>query len=194
MLYNPLETYQQRFLPPYEVLSDTIIKILNGESPIEDISINGLLNNLPLIGAPIQRAGVGKHNNINKRIQDAGLPMAVSSLFTAAYQPIKKKYYWYDENGNRLNETPHTPYRKNAYYHRKGGFTPTYSIGRTYSSPYSSDKPEYHITKLARQTPYKDIYRKPATKTLKDTYLNFYKGYLDIDFMRKHLYEKYRYL
>lgn len=194
MLYNPIDAYQQRLLPPYEVLSSTFLNVLNGKAPIEDISINGLLNNLPLIGAPIQRAGVGKSNNINKRIQDAGLPMAVSSLFTAAYQPIKKKYYWYDENGNRLNETPHTPYRKNAYYHRKGGFTPTYSIGRTYSSPYSSDKPEYHITKLARQTPYKDIYRKPATKTLKDTYLNFYKGYLDIDFMRKHLYEKYRYL
>jgi hypothetical protein len=180
-------------LPPGEVLCDTMINILNGDAPLEDVNINGLLNNLPLIGASLQRRGHGESNSMKQRIQDAGLPMAVGSLFTAIYQPIKKNNYWYGADGNYLNQTPHTSYRQNAYYHRKGGFTSTYSISRAYSNPYSSDIPEYHIIKLARRSPHKDIYRKPMTKTLKDTYLNFYKSYLDIDFMRKHLYEKYRY-
>lgn len=192
MLYNPIDTYQQRLLPPYEVLSNTLINVLNGEAPIEDLGINTLLNNLPFVGATLQRAGYDKPNNINRRIQDAGLPMAISSLFTAAYVPKKDKYYWYDEDYKTLNPTPHQTYYSSPYY-TSGGFTPNYSTRRNYSNPYNSRVPTYTINKLARRTPNKALYARSTRYSLKNNYSTLLKNGVQDNLIRKRVLDKFRY-
>ena len=192
MLYNPIDTYQQRLLPPYEVLSNTFINVLNGKAPIEDLGINTLLNNLPFVGATLQRAGYGKPNSINRRIQDAGLPMAISSLFTAAYVPKKDKYYWYDGDYNKLNPTPHQTYYSSPYYN-SGGFTPNYSARRNYSNPYNSRVPTYTINKLARRTPNKSLYSRSTRYSLKNNYSTLLKNGVQDNLIRKRVLDKFRY-
>lgn len=171
MLYNPIDTYQQRLLPPYEVLSSTFLNILNGKAPVEDVGINAFLNQLPFIGAAVQRAGIGNNNNIARRVQDLGLPAAVSSLFTAAYVPQKKHVYLYDENYNVLNPKATYP-RFNKMYYRGGGFSMNYLARRTYSSIYTPDVPTYRITKYARRLPNKSPYRKFKRTQVKLYYFN----------------------
>lgn len=192
MLYNPIDTYQQRLLPPYEILSNTFINVLNGEAPLEDLGINTLLNNLPFVGTALQRTGYGKPNNINRRIQDAGLPMAISSLFTAAYVPKKDKYYWYDDDYNKLNPTPHQTYYSSPYY-TSGGFTPNYSARRNYSNPYNSRVPTYTINKLARRTPNKSLYTRSTRYSLKNNYSTLLKNGVQDNLIRKRVLDKFRY-
>ena len=173
MLYNPIDTYQQRLLPPVEVLTNTLINVLEGKAPIEDVSVNAFLNQLPLIGAPLQRLGIGSKsdNNIVHRVQDLGLPAAVSSLFTAAYVPKKDHVYIYDEDYNVLNPKETYP-RFNKMYYRGGGFSMNYLARRTYSSIYSPDTPTYRIIKYARRLPNKSPYRKFKRTQVKTYYFN----------------------
>lgn len=173
MLYNPIDTYQQRLLPPAEVLCNTLLDILEGKAPIEDLSVNAFLNQLPLVGAPLQRLGVGSKsdNNIARRVQDLGLPAAVSSLFTAAYVPKKDHVYIYDGNYNVLNPKATYP-RFNKMYYRGGGFSMNYLARRTYSSIYTPDVPTYRITKYARRLPNKSPYRKFKRTQVKTYYFN----------------------
>ena len=171
MLYNPIDTYQQRLLPPAEVLTNTLMNVFEGKAPIEDLNVNAFLNQLPLVGAPLQRAGVGNNNNITRRVQDLGLPAAVSSLFGAAYVSQKDHVYIYDGDYNVLNPKATYP-RFNKMYYRGGGFNMNYIARRTYSSIYSPDVPTYRITKYARRLPNKSPYRKFKRTQVKTYYFN----------------------
>jgi len=192
MLYNPLDTYAQRLLPPAEILGNTFVNVLNGKAPFEEIGVNTLLNNLPFIGAPLQRAGVGNANNVHKRIKDAGLPMALTSLFTAAYVPTKEHYKWYDDNYNLLNPLPHQTYYTSPYY-TSGGFTPTYSTKRNFSNPYNSRVPTYTINKLARRTPNKRLYGRSVKYGVKNTYSNLLQRGAQDNLIRKRVLDKFKY-
>lgn len=174
MLYNPLEQYEQRLLPPYEVLSNTFLNVLNGEAPLEDLSVNSLLNHLPFVDSVLQRTGAGKGNNVVKRIQDAGLPMAVTSLFTAAYAPVNEHHYWYGPDNEILNPKPRTQYSKP--YYTRGGFTPNYSAKRNFTNPYNTRVPTYNMYKLARRTPNKSLYSKPVKANIKNKYTTLLRG------------------
>ena len=139
MLFTPLNQFEQRMLPPYEVLLHCVQSAFNdGTSLQEDLSINGMLNNLPFVGATLQRLGINgdgstKPNNVFKRTEDDGVWQAVSSLFTAAYVPHKKYNTWYGADNQYLTQLPQYEYTKSPYYYsRLGGvkITPLVGISR----------------------------------------------------------------
>lgn len=184
MLYNPIDVYSKRTLPPYEILSQSVLNVLDGKAPFSDISVNTVLSSLPFIGAPLQRLGNVDHwtksNNINRRIEDVGLEQAVASVFTAAYVSKKENKAWYDAAFNYLNKLPNAPYYNNAYYNTDGGFTPNYTARRYYQNPYTMRNPQYALTKAARSKQGVSLYA-PSKKeqTLKNYPAYYSKAFTD---------------
>ena len=155
-----------------------------------------MLNNLPFIGAVLQRTGLsydGEHkpNNIIQRMKDAGLYQGLSSLFTAAYVKQKKYNTWYGEDDEYLTKLPpfpkryypknyyskqgytRTPYYRSGYnktYNRQGGFTVNYPTTRRQQDLYNLDTPRYRMDTLARSPYYKDNYSKPKKQVLRTNY------------------------
>lgn len=198
MLFTPLSQFEQRMLPPYEVLLTPIKNALAGEdiNLREVIAVDSLLNNLPFIGAVLQRTGLsydGEHkpNNIIQRMKDAGLYQGLSSLFTAAYVKQKKYNTWYGEDDEYLTKLPpfpkryypknyypkqsytRTPYYRSGYnktYNRQGGFTVNYPTARRQQDLYNLDTPRYRMDTLARSPYYKDNYSKPKKQVLRTNY------------------------
>ena len=203
MLYVPLDQFQQRMLPPYEVLLQSVEAALSGDttSLSETISINGMLNNLPFVGATLQRLGVNgdgstKPNNVIKRIEDDGIWQAVSSLFTAAYVPHKKYNTWYGADNQYLTQLPQYEYAKSPYYYsRLGGFKMNYTMTRYRNSYYNPNASRYRIESLAHSPYYKSPYSKSKRSSLRTTYYSSltYNALSD-NLLKKRVLDKYRYL
>lgn len=203
MLYMPLDQFQQRMLPPAEILVQSIEAALSGDttSLSETVSINGMLNNLPFVGATLQRLGVNgdgstKPNNVVKRIEDDGIWQAVSSLFTAAYVPHKKYNTWYGADNQYLTQLPQYEYAKSPYYYsRLGGFKMDYTMTRYHNSYYNPNASRYRIESLARSPYYKSPYSKSKRSSLRTTYYSSltYNALAD-NLLKKRVLDKYRYL
>lgn len=203
MLYTPLDQFQQRMLPPAEILVQSIEAALSGDttSLSETISINGLLNNLPFVGATLQRLGINgdgstKSNNVIKRIEDDGIRQALSSLFTAAYVPHKKYNTWYDENNQYLTKLPQYEYTKSPYYYsRLGVFKMNYVAAKHYGSYYNPNASRYRIESLARSPYRKSIYGPSKNSSLRTTYYSSLTyNTLEDSLIKKRVLDKYRYL
>lgn len=203
MLYMPLDQFQQRMLPPYEVLLQSVESALSGDttSLSETVSINGMLNNLPFVGATLQRLGINgdgstKPNNVIKRIEDDGIWQAVSSLFTAAYVPHKKYNTWYGADNQYLTQLPQYEYAKSPYYYsRLGGFKMNYTMTRYRNSYYNPNASRYRIESLAHSPYYKSPYSKSKRSSLRTTYYSSltYNALSD-NLLKKRVLDKYRYL
>lgn len=202
MLYMPLDQFQQRMLPPYEVLLHLVESKLTGDSSNlrEDISINGILNNLPFVGAILQRTGVNADgtlnpNNIKQRIEDAGLYQAISSLVTAAYVPHKKYNTWYGDDNEYLTKLPQYQYKKSPYYYSKsGGFKTNYSAGRLYGLYYNPNTSRYRLDTLARSPYYKSPYSPSKKYALKNTYYSSLTyNSLSENLLKKRVLDKHHY-
>lgn len=203
MLYMPIDQFQQRMLPPYELLSQAITAKLTGDSTELDasLSINGFLNKLPFVGAVLERTGLGingptKANNVVRRVEDAGLLQAVSSLFTTAYVPHKTYNTWYGANDEYLTTLPHRTYIRSPYYRSKySGFKMNYSAVRYYSSytnPYAS---RYRIESLARNPYYKPLYSKSKRYNTRNTfYSSLTYNSLSENLLKKRILDKHYYV
>lgn len=147
MLYTPLNTYEERLLPPYEVLIDIVQKALDndGEGLKEMLDVSTVINNLPFIDAHTQRLGISvpnrfgkwkRNNNIIQRVADADTVGAIAqvfpSLFSGSYINKRKKNYWYDGLTDKI-----------LNYDYYGGFTfnnrTYYRLNRLYSDPNVSE-------------------------------------------------------
>lgn len=164
MLYNPLNSYSERMLPPYETVLNIFKGMANGESVVEKMNTASLVNILPYGDVVMQRLGIDekglRHNNIWKRIEDAGPHQALGSLFGTAYVPIKDNYYWYDSDYNIL-----------------GGFKTNYYAKRNYSNPYNSKYPTYTLTRMAQNKKPRNIYAKSKTNRIyNQQYNNVVRG------------------
>ena len=137
MLYNPIDAYSERLLPPYETVLN-IFKGMKEGNVVEQMNVATLANMLPYVDVVMQRAGIGadglKHNNIIQRVEDGGPLQLLPSVFGMAYVPHKDKMYYYDSDYNIL-----------------GGFKQNYYGKRYYNTnPYSTKNPQYVYTRLAR--------------------------------------------
>ena len=147
MLYTPLNTYEERLLPPYEVLLDIVQKALDndGKGLKEMLDVSTVINNLPFIDAHTQRLGLSvpnrfgkwkRNNNIIQRVADADTVGAIAqvfpSLFSGSYINKRKKNYWYDGLTDKI-----------LNYDYYGGFTfnnrTYYRLNRLYSDPNVSE-------------------------------------------------------
>ena len=154
MLYNPLNAYTERMLPPAEALANTTLKVLNGEAPVDDISVTSLMNMLPYADVIAQRVGLKgnfefKHNNIGQRISDGGPLMAIGSTFGLAYSPKKTNNFWYDSDYNIL-----------------GGFKTNYYAKRNYINPYQTATPRYSIVRMSQNKKARDTYSPSKTSRI----------------------------
>lgn len=168
MLYTPLNTYEERLLPPYEVLTDIVQKALDndGEGLKEMLDVSTVINNLPFIDAYTQRLGLSvpnrfgkwkRNNNIIQRVADADTVGAIAqvfpSLFSGSYINKRKKNYWYDGLTDKI-----------LNYDYYGGFTfnnrTYYRLNRLYSDPNVS---ECTITRAIHT--YSRKVRSPYTKS-----------------------------
>lgn len=202
MLYTPLNQFEQRMLPPYKILYETVTRVLSGEdiNLAEELSINGILNKLPFVGAILQRTGVsltGDHatNNILKRIEDDGIRQAVSSLMSAAYVPHKKYNTWYGADNEYLTKLPQYHYKKSPYYYSKsGGFKTNYSAGRLYGLYYNPNTSRYRLDTLARSPYYKSPYSPSKKYALKNTYYSSLTyNSLSENLLKKRVLDKHHY-
>ena len=202
MLYMPLDQFQQRMLPPYEILKDSVEAALTGDTTAlqESLSINGILNNLPFVGAILQRTGVNADgslnpNNIKQRIEDAGLYQAISSLVTAAYVPYKKYNTWYGADNEYLTKLPQYHYKKSPYYYSKsGGFKTNYSAGRLYGLYYNPNTSRYRLDTLAHSPYYKSPYSPSKKYALKNTYYSSLTyNSLSENLLKKRVLDKHHY-
>lgn len=179
MLYNPINVAEQRLLPPYEILSSTVLDVLNGKKPFSDISLNTLLSSLPFVGAPLQRLGNvdnwSKSNNISRRVKDVGLDQAIASLFTTAYVSKKENRAWYDALYNYLNKLPNAPFYNNKYYNTDGGFTPVYAAKKAYQNPYETKYPNYTISKAAHNKKPIALYTPSKKQQMLQNYPMYYR-------------------
>ena len=153
MLFNPLNIYSERLLPPYETAVNIFKSMANGEDVVEKMNVASLANMLPYFDTVMQRLGIDekglRHNNIWKRIEDAGSHQILGSLFGTAYVPIKDNYYWYDSDYNIL-----------------GGFKTNYYAKRNYSNPYNSKYPSYTLTRMAQNKKPRNIYAKSKINSI----------------------------
>jgi hypothetical protein len=197
MLYTPLSQFEQRMLPPYKVLLSTVEAVFTGEVTDlqKELSINGVLNNLPFVGAVLQRSGIGNSNNLKGRIEDAGLYQAVSSLFTAAYVPHKKYNTWYGADNEYLTKLPQYSYKKSSYYYsRSGGFKTNYGAGRLYGLYYNPNTSRYRLDTLARSPYYKSPYSPSKKYALKNTYYSSLTyNSLSENLLKKRVLDKHHY-
>jgi hypothetical protein len=201
MLTRPLEAFEQRLLPPFAVLKDTVFGLAEGKDLQTVLGQQSLLANLPYIGASTQRWGINQtladgfslnHNNVLQRIKDAGLPMAVASLAGAAYVPHKDHNTWYGADFEYLTKLPQSAYSSSPYY-RGGGFKPNYYATRLYADPYSTDTPTYKINKLARSSRPKDIYAKSVRSKVAHTYSDLFRNQLTFNQLKYRTLDKYYY-
>jgi hypothetical protein len=180
MLYNPLNSYSERILPPYEALSNAMLNALNGKSSADQISVTSFANMLPYVDVVMQRIGINekglKHNNIFKRVEDNGPLQLVGSLFGTAYVPRKDKTYYYDSDYNVL-----------------GGFKQNYYAKRNYSNPYNSKYPSYTLTRMAQNKKPRNIYAKSKTYRLNTYQYNTYARNVSNNILRHRLKDYYYY-
>lgn len=162
MLFNPLNTYSERLLPPAETIKNIIIGMANGEDVMDKMNTASLMNMLPYTDVVMQRIGIDekglRHNNIFNRIEDAGPLQALPSVFGAAYIPKKDNVYYYDSDYNIL-----------------GGFKQNYYAKRNYSNPYNSKYPSYTLTRMAQNNKPKNIYAKSKTYNAFTNQYNYYR-------------------
>lgn len=168
MLYSPLSSYSERLLPPLETLLNVVGDMSEDGIP-DKISVASLANSLPYVDVIMQRVGIDanglKHNNLIQRVEDGGLPMALSSVFGLAYVPYNNKMYYYDSDYNVLNGFKPRYYAKRYYprYSYNGGFNQNYYGRRSYSNPYTSQNPRYTLTRMAQNKKPKSIYHRSKT-------------------------------
>lgn len=146
MLFNPLNTYSERLLPPAEAVKNVFVNMANGKAPTDQMDITTLANMLPYSDIVIQRIGLEstglKHNNVFKRTEDVGIDQLLAgSLFGAIYAPQKDRQYYYNSDYNIL-----------------GGFKTNYYAKRNYSNPYNSKYPSYTLTRMAQNNKPRNIY------------------------------------
>ena len=198
MLVTPISTFQERLLPPYELLVGLAIKALNGdENALQDINASALINSLPIFGAHASRWGVSsdekglglKHNNILQRMKDAGIHQGVSSLYTAVYAPHKKYNTWYGDDYEYLTTLP----QYNKTYPTKGGVNFNPYGSRAYTNPYTSSVPNYRYNKIARRTPNKDLYTKSIKYNIDTTYSDLFHNRLYDNVLKKRVLDKHYY-
>lgn len=182
LLTRPLDSFEQRLLPPFRPLWNIVTGESNIQKSLQDLT---LINNLPYVGASLTRIGarIGlfeqglTSNNMLQRVEDAGFHQAISSVFGAAYVPHKKYNTWFGPEFDYLTELPQSSYSNSPYY-KSGGFTPNYYATRTYSDPYSFDNPTYRINKLARNTKPKDLYSRSKRHNVKNVYSDLFRNQL----------------
>ena len=138
MLYNPLNAYYKRMLPPVDTMVNVASGLGKGEDVVEQMNTASLANMLPYVDVVMQRIGIDenglKHNNLGQRIADGGILQAVPSVFGMAYVSHKDQMYYYDSDYNIL-----------------GGFKQNYYGKRVYgTNPYNTKNPQYVYTRLAR--------------------------------------------
>ena len=165
MLFNPLNTYSERLLPPAEAAANALINMANGKAPTDQMDITTLTNMLPYIDIITQRVGLNstglRHNNIFTRAKDVGPEqLLLSSLFGAAYVPQKDHHYYYDSDYNIL-----------------GGFKTNYYAKRYYANPYNSKYPSYTLTRMAQHNRPRNIYSASKTSRMNAQQYNSYKYY-----------------
>lgn len=162
MLYNPLNTYSERLLPPAETMWNIIKGLDKGEDVVEQMNIASLANMLPYADVIMQRIGIDekglRHNNIFKRVEDNGPLQLIGSVFGTAYVPQKDNVYYYDSDYNIL-----------------GGFKQNYYAKRNYSNPYNSKYPSYTLTRMAQNKKPRDIYAKSKTYNAFTNQYNYYR-------------------
>ena len=162
MLYNPLNTYQERLLPPYEAMVNIFKDMDSGEDVVDKMNVASLANMLPYTDVIMQRIGYGedglRHNNLFKRVEDAGPLQLIGSVFGAAYVPQKDNVYYYDSDYNIL-----------------GGFKQNYYAKRNYSNPYNSKYPSYTLTRMAQNNKPRNIYAKSKTYNAYTNQYNYYR-------------------
>lgn len=198
LLTRPLDSFEQRMLPPVKILWNTVSDTLsNGGDLGTAIQKQSLLNNLPGVGAFTQRIGLSedgwKHNSALQRAEDAGLYQALSSVFGAFYVTQKDRVPIYGPEFDYLTKLPQSAYSNSPYY-RAGGFTPNYYATRMYGDPYLSNNPTYRIHKLARNTKPRDLYsRSKRYKTL-NSYSDLFRNQLTYNQLKYRTIDKYYYL
>lgn len=160
MLYNPLNSYSERLLPPIETVTNIFKDLKSGENITQRMDWASLVGMLPYADVVMQRVGINseglKHNNIFTRIKDAGPQMAVASLFGVAYVPQKNNYYFYDSDYNVL-----------------GGFKQNYYGKRNYTNPYYTRNPNYTITRMAQNKKPKSIYAPTKASQIRKQHLDY---------------------
>lgn len=153
MLFNPLNTYSERLLPPYETMVNIYKGMKNGEDVVGQMNMASLANMLPYLDVVMQRVGYDenglRHNNLKTRIEDAGIHQALPSVFGTAYIPVKDNVYYYDSDYNIL-----------------GGFKQNYYAKRNYSNPYNSKYPSYTLTRMAQNKKPRSIYANSKTSNM----------------------------
>jgi hypothetical protein len=159
MLFTPLNTYNERLLPPGEALKNVVVNMLNDKAPTDQMNITTLANMLPYSDIVMQRIGIDekglRHNNLFKRVEDAGPAQLIGSVFGAAYIPQKDKMYYYDSDYNIL-----------------GGFKTNYYAKRNYSNPYDSKYPSYTLTRMAQNRKPRNIYAKSKARSVYNAQYN----------------------
>lgn len=159
MLFTPLNTYNERLLPPGEALKNVVVNMLNDKAPTDQMNITTLANMLPYSDIVMQRIGIDekglRHNNLFRRVEDAGPIQLVGSLFGTAYVPQKDNVYYYDSDYNIL-----------------GGFKTNYYAKRNYSNPYDSKYPSYTLTRMAQNRKPRNIYAKSKTRSVYNAQYN----------------------
>lgn len=185
MLYNPLNTYTERLLPPGETIKNIFSGLAEGKDVVGQMSVASLVNTLPYLDVISQRLGVDditsngfkwKHNNMGQRIQDAGPLQIVGSLFGTAYVPQKDKMDFYDSDYNIL-----------------GGLKQNYYAKRNYSNPYNSKYPTYTLTRMAQNNKPKSIYSKSKTYDAYSHQYNYYVQNAADRILRYRIKDYYRY-
>lgn len=176
MLYNPLNVYSERLLPPYEPLKNAMLNTLVGNTSSAQVNITTLISMLPYVDVITQRLGIVdsntpgahtrygvafKHNDIFTRAKDVGPEqLLLSSLFGAVYVPQKDHHYYYDSDYNIL-----------------GGFKTNYYAKRYYANPYNSKYPSYTLTRMAQHNRPRNIYSASKTSRMNSQQYNSYKYY-----------------
>jgi hypothetical protein len=205
LLTRPLDSFEQRMLPPVKILWNTVSDTLsNGGDLGTAIQKQSLLNNLPVVGAFTQRIGLQhissqhiggrwKHNSVLQRTEDAGLYQALSSVFGAFYVTQKDRVPIYGAEFDYLTKLPQSAYSNSPYY-RAGGFTPNYYATRMYGDPYLSNNPTYRIHKLARNTKPRDLYSRSKRHKTLNSYSDLFRNQLTYNQLKYRTIDKYYYL
>ena len=187
LLTNPIDSVSRRLLPPANVLVNLIGDTINNGGDLKTaLKVQSWLSLVPSVGALAQRAGINSdltlaHNNAKQRIEDAGWEQAVTSLFTAAYEPHKKYNTWYGRDGEYMTKLP------------TKGFTPNYYATRYYSDPYTANNPTYRITQMARNTKPKALYAKSKRINVYNNYSDLFHNQLTDNQLKKRVIDKYYY-
>lgn len=198
LLTRPLDSLEQRMLPPVKMLWNTVSDTLANDGDLASaIQQQSLLTNLPGVGPTIQRIGLTgdgwKHNSVKQRVDDAGFYQAISSVFGAFYVPQKERTTIYGADFEYLTSLPQYAYYNNQYY-REGGFNTNYYATRIYSDPYNTSNPTYRIHKLARNTKPRDLYSRSKRHKTLNNYSDLFRNQLTFNQLKYRTIDKYYYL